>query len=999
MKMTNYARLLGVPKLRVGEIWHDPPLTKASALLFYLAYKGEWVSRDELLYLFYPDSPETPARSSMRQLLTTVRRLPYSEGLETQDTRLLWHIETDIEHFKKAVNEEKWSRALELYGGELLQGFQPHDLSEFDNWLSLERQTLHTSWRKASLNFANELATTERYALAVEVLSPLHQADPLDEEVIRVYLENLYQDNQKTEALEIFATFKNTLHHELGSEPEANTLELIALMQEDKPLSAISAVAVKTQVKEPQKIQHTLPTQVTEFVGRELEKTKLASLLAEKTCRLITIVAPGGMGKTRLAIEVARTQLENFEHVCFVSFAAVASPDLMVYTLADALELTLFGSKPPKEQVLDYLKNKRMLLVLDNLEHLLSGVDLINEILATTSEIKILATSRERLGLQSEHLFDLYGLTVPDDSSSIQPSDALQLFSERARHTRLEFVLENNLQAVTRICQLVGGMPLAIELAASWSRLLNPNEIVKELEQSLDLLSSQNRDLPERHHSMQSVFEASWQRLSEVEQTALRKLSVFQGGFDREAARDVADLDLPVLLSLVNKSFLWRDVAGRFSQHPLILQYLRHKANDYPEEKNQIEEKHGFYYLELVKERAEDLRTLKGKEAREVLEKELPNIHATWDWTMREKRVETIPRYARVLSVMFEHHNDYEAIAMFRQAVASLDESNSEHHAALGYALTQQCSHEYFLDHDPKEIAQRGLALLEPLKEYPGMVIGYATLGSFALECGSHTEAKEIFIEALKLARIHARPIDIGYILNGLALIEMELGSFPEVCAIMALTLKELRELDDRGILGFGLRNFGSYLIDNDRLDEGEKLLLESLEVIRETAIVPLNPLTGLAILAYKRGDFERAETLAQEAYKIALKIDRDGFKAELLTVLGRVKLAQGHLDEAQQLLVKSLQVAWSTKLPPEIAHTLLCLVELSLAKSLVKQGVTLLCFVSRVQMFKRDRDEALNLLEKAKKQLSSRAFTQAQEESKSLTLEGIVTEILGQEI
>ena len=412
--MTNYARLLGVPQFRLENTWHDLPTTKASALLLYIAYQGEWVSGDELLYLFYPDSPEKPARDNLRQLLTSLRRLPYTQGLNIEETRLRWPTETDVVSFKQAIHEETWSKALELYQGELLHGFQPHDLSEFDNWLSLERQALHSSWRKASLSFAIELASSERYSLAVEVLTPLQKADPLDEEILRAVLESLYSSGQKTEALETFETFKNILHHELGSEPEGSTLELITSIQQDKPLNAMGSVAVKTRVAEHSKPAHNLPTQPTEFVGREMEKTKLASLLAEKTCRLLTIVASGGMGKTRLAIEVAESQLETFERICFVSFAAIASPDLMVYTLADGLELNLFGSKSPKEQVLDYLKNKKMLLVLDNLEHLLVGIDFLSEILATAPEIKILATSRERLGLQSEHLFDLYGLTVPD---------------------------------------------------------------------------------------------------------------------------------------------------------------------------------------------------------------------------------------------------------------------------------------------------------------------------------------------------------------------------------------------------------------------------------------------------------------------------------------------------------------------------------------------------------------------------------------------------------
>lgn len=997
--MRAYGRLLGSPQLRVGETWYDPPLTKASALLFYLACRGGWVSRDELLYVFYPDSPETPARSSFRHLLTAVRRLPYSEGLETQDSRVRWQIETDVDQFKKAVNEEKWTKALELYQGELLQNFNPHDLSEFDNWLALERQTLHSSWRNASLTFANELAASERHALAAEVLAALYKADSLDEDVLRVYLETLYLSNQRGKALEIFDNYKNTLHHELSSEVEASTLELVTLIREDKPLQARSSVAVKTRVAEfPDVIKphHNLPVQPTEFIGRELEKAKLAALFAEKTCRLVTIVAPGGMGKTRLAIEVAKTQLEHFSESCFVSFAAVASPDLMVYTLADALELSLFGATAPREQVLDYLKNKKLFLVFDNLEHLLADVDFLNEILATSAELKILATSRERLSLQSEHLFDLYGLTVEGSHDS----DALRLFAERAKHNRLDFVLEQTLEAVTKICQLVGGMPLAIELAASWSRLLTPSEIVTELEGNFDLLSSQSRDLLERHHSMRGVFEVSWQRLSEEEQRALRKLSVFQGGFTKEAARAVADADLTLLLSLLNKSFVWRDAAGRFSQHPLIHQYALQKAIDYPEEKKQLEEKHGLYYLELVKELAQGLRTRSGKETYRLLEKDFPNIRAAWNWTLRETRVEEIKRYVQVLLVFLDSHNNYEGVAMFKQTVAALDEGNPKHHAALGYALIYQAWLENRLNYNANsliELTQHGITLLEPLNEYSGISWGLMNLGGVATDQGDFVKAKELFTTALNLARAHGKPLDIARALYLLSMNEVELNSFAEVKALMPTRLEELREIGDVPSLGNSLAVFGYYLVENDQLDEGEKLLQESLDFVRTSDFYATPLLTRLAKLAYRRGDFSRSETLAREAFEITSKYGFMNARAIALAVLGRVKLAQGHLGEAEQLMIEGLKLAWDATMLFAVSYALLSLAELNITKGHVKQGVRLLSFISRLSAIEKfERNEALKLLEKAKEQLSPRAFSEAQEASKSLTLEQIVTEILG---
>jgi DNA-binding SARP family transcriptional activator len=999
------AKLLGSASLCHNGTWLESPHGKTSALLYYLTYQDTWVSRDHLIYLFWPDTLERNARNNLRRLLSAIRDLDYTEGIEIEATRVRWSIDSDIKTFKQNLAKQKWARAVELYQDELLQGFKP-SAPEFENWLELERQELRTLWRNAVLTLANDFETKEQYGQAAEVLKYLQETEPFGEIVFRRYLTNLQQSGQQQKALEVFESFKNSLERDYDNMPEWETLELIGAIRQGKVLvKTATATKRETSVTNTEtKPSHNLPVQATRFVGRETEQKKLTELLTDPNCRLVTIIALGGMGKTRLALEVAKSHLEHFGQVCFVSFAAVASPDLMVYTLADELELSLFGSQSPKEQVLDYLKNKKLLLVLDNLEHLLSGVDLISDILATASEIKILATSRESLDLQSENLFDLYGLMVPDPNSSGADSfDSLQLFAERAKHNRLDFVLEHNLQAVTRICQLVGGMPLAIELAASWSRLLSPEEIAKELEQSLEILSTSTLDLAERHHRMQSVFEASWHRLSEDEQRALRKLSVFQDGFDREAAQAVTELNMPILLSLVNKSFLWRDTSGRFSQHPLVLHYVGQKAKDYPNEVRQIGEKHGLYYLHMVEGRAFDLGTQKGQEAREVLDNELPNIRAAWDWALRETRVGEIKHYTKVLGEFFAFEHNHEGVAIFKRAVAALDETNPEHHAALGYVLSQQAWHELIMDGNPKSIienTQRGLALLAPLEEFPGMLLGQVTLGTVLGEQGEFGKAKDILTEALSLARTYGSPSDIGWVLNRLSIPEGELGDFSEMSTLMGSNLKELRGLGDLPNLCLGLSIVGSYLVANNRLDEGEKLLLESLELGQKTAVVPVPALTELARLAYKRSDFQKAERFALAAYEAALKHHDEASKAINLAIQGKVKLAQGSLGEAEYLLVKSLSLSWAVNMPLPVAHSLVYLAELSIAKGQVKQAATLLSFLSHYRIIeKRDRDEAIKFLEQARQHSSPRAFSQAQEESKTLTLEAIVTEILARRI
>ncbi len=950
--------------------------SKALLLLAYLALEGSQ-ERQFLARLFWGGMD-----SALGNLAMTLARLKKAapEALETDTFYARATLQTDTQALDTAFSNKAWHEVLRHYKGSFLQGVHSDDWgTEVEEWVYQKREAFAAKAREALLHIAEEEAKNKQFDSAAQhALKAYHlkaAPEPELEQLEQLYL--LLRAGDNVHAKDVSKEAKGFGLNLQLSEEEAQ-----------KRLTVQSSTSL-----------HKLPFQATEFIGRETEKRQLAQQLRESTCHLLTLVGPGGIGKTRLAIASAGEHNDVFQDgVCFVSFAAVASADLMVYTLADALELNLLGQRPPKEQVLEYLKDKKMLLVLDNLEHLLSGIDLISEILATASEIKILATSRERLDLQSEHLFDLHGLTLPD--ANVQRSDALRLFVERAKHNQLDFVLDKYLQDVTQICQLVGGMPLAIELAASWSRLLSPNEIVTELEGSLDLLAASTRDLPERHHNIQAVFEASWQRLSSDEQSALRKLSVFQGGFTREGARAVAQINLPTLLTLVNKSFVWRDTSGRFSQHPLILQYLRQKAKDYPEEKKQTEEKHGLYCLQLVEKRASDLRTQKSKESREVLDKERANIRAAWDWTLRETRVEEIRQYARALSYVLLDYNYYEGADMFKRAVASLDESNPAHHAALGYALIHQTDFALYLDdadiEASIEIIQRGLALLEPPAEYPGIFTGKLSLDTLLCGQGKFAEAKVIMSAALTLARIYGEPSDIGDILTHLGVVEREVGTFSEVIALMHPTLGELRELGDITSLSVGLTVFGSYLVDNGKLAEGEKLIRESLALARQADWYSLGTLADLARLAYKRHHFEEAANLAQEAFERASKKANVFMKASNLAILGRVKLAQGQLAEAEQLLVESLRLGWFGKKPLTVSHSLVFLAELDIARSHLKQAVTLLSFLSHYKVIeKRDRDEAIKILEKIKEQVSARDFTQAQEESKTLKLETIVAEIL----
>ncbi len=349
---------------------------------------------------------------------------------------------------------------------------------------------------------------------------------------------------------------------------------------------------------------NNLPPQPTLFVGRGKELAEIAALLADPNCRLLTLVGPGGIGKTRLAIQTANDQQPLFaDGVLFVPLTPLFSADLLPSAIAEAFEISFFGAEEPRIQIARYLREKHMLLIMDNFEHLLEGTGLVTDLLQAAPDLKILATSRERLNLQEEWVSLLDGLSFPAESfaGSLEHYSAVQLFVQRARQMNTHFSLDENNQAVISICQQVEGMPLGLELAASWLRAMSCQQIVALMASSLDFLTTPLRNIPERHRSLRAVFTQSWNLLSSDEQAILMKLSVFRGGFDLEAAGQVAGASLPLLASLVDKSLIRIDASGRYDIHELLRQYAAEKLIQ-AGEVDAVVKCHLNYFLQLAEE-------------------------------------------------------------------------------------------------------------------------------------------------------------------------------------------------------------------------------------------------------------------------------------------------------------------------------------------------------------------------------------------------------------
>ena len=917
--MALYVNLLGTPAIAHKGDRLEPPHGKLTALLYYLAYQGGWVSRDDLVYLFYPDTLEHKAKQNLRALLTTLRRLDYAAGLEIAPTRLRWDVRTDLQAFRDALEENRLAQAVTLYRGALLEDFSLATAPEFESWLTFGRAELGRRWRGTALELAATFAGEARYPQAADLLERLHRDDPFDEDVLRRYLTVLTLAARVSEALQTFETFAATLKRDVEGDPEAATLQMVESIRQGQ----LPSFAAETAVQIGAKVQGShlkMPNPTTAFIGRETDVAKLSERLQDPACRLLSIVAPGGMGKTRLALEVAGRLAPDFsDGVCFVPFDAVGSPELMVSAVADALSFTFFGPQHPEEQLLAYLQSQNLLLVLDNLEHLLNDSDLVIKLLGRATKLKLLVTSRERLNLRAEWLYDLVGMNIPetDDTArggKVQETDAVALFVQSAKQARADFTLKGNTQAVARICQSVGGMPLALELAASWLRVLGVDEIAAELAQGIDLLESSLRDLPARHHDVRRVFETSWQRLSAGEQTALRKLSVFQGGFTKEAAGEVAEVSLPLLLALGNKSFLRLEASGRFTQHPLMWQYMREKAEGEAESFSQTQQKHAGYFATFMYEREALHQSMAAKKVRAELEKDIANIRAAWFWAADRAREDLLDQASEGLLELYSYTRRYhEGEVLFAYAVNQLQSRSVVHGRILrnlGYLHNWQTAYL-----KGAEMLEQSAAIFRKHQATSDEALALEYLGlSYEYTFRPSHETEAVWRRCVRLFR------EVGDAYReARALVNISLYCrVPQEREVhLRESIRLFREVESYFFgLTLGLSNLAGYLAQtHGAYQEACQHLSEAVSIERVREMMPFRLAWWLNLqgrVQSYQGNFEEASACHQEARSIGETLEPGFGEWELdqaLWGLGRLAFLRGELEGATRYLNEALEL------------------------------------------------------------------------------------------
>ncbi|HUO58315.1 MAG TPA: tetratricopeptide repeat protein [bacterium] len=640
----------------------------------------------------------------------------------------------------------------------------------------------------------------------------------------------------------------------------------------------------KTPTQGPRSKTGNLPSQATPFLGREKELGDLAALLGNPSCRLLTLVGPGGVGKTRLGLQFAGLQSGNFKDgVYYLHLAPVQSSENLVSTLADALGFFFFGQEDHKKQIQNYLSDKEILLVMDNFEHLMDEADWLAELLADAEKIKILVTSRESLGVRGEKKYDVNGLDYPaaDDETEIQNYGSARLFLQEAGRVSPGFKLEEDQKdALARLCRLLEGMPLGIELAAAWTQTLRPSEIVDQVLKNRDFLSGSHGHLQERHRSMRAVFEHSWAMLAADKKAALKKLSVFRGGFTEEAASIAAGTLAPTLMLLADKSFLRRAGKGRYEMHALLKQFAEEKLSEALAEWEEARKKHCAFYGQFVMEWSSLLSGPRQREALAEIGADIENVRMAWDSSLRMG-------LAREMEMFLEGFYSYlefwglnqEGMRAFGEAAEKTGERADQAQGREKHSL---------------------LALYGEL---------LSRQGRFFYRLGKYDKATESLRKSLELLRQYGTTAQVVFSINHLCFVlSLGSGDFKETKKLLEEALGICRHEGDRPGTALSLKNLGYINWRLGHYGEARTQLEESLAVSTQIgephsiAVV----LTEMVNLAFDQSRYEEARELCGKCLKIYGEIGHRNAEAWTLGKLGNVNWALGEYGEAIRFYTES---------------------------------------------------------------------------------------------
>ena len=966
--------LLGQPQIVHDQInvTHNLP-TKAQAILFYLAVTGQPQTRLWLASLLWPDVEESRALKNLRDILPLLRQQFPEHLLITRQTLAFDREQPyylDVEQFQQqlqlaTLTDEQRHETLNLYRGDFLAGFYVPQAEPYAEWQMLWRERLH-ELALTHMDALVEQATQqpEKWGMGLALTQRLLVLEPWRESAHRQRMLLLAYMGQRETAVAQYALCRQTLAAEFGIEPTRQTKALYA---------QIVAGEIGPAVVRPPEVrrQPHLPRPLTPFFGRQAELAAVTNHLRSKDYPLVTILGEGGIGKTRLAIAAAQKVAADFAGgVCFISLEHLPyAPDahMAAEQLAGAIEEVLGTAVayPPKATpttLFQMIGERQLLLVLDNMEHLAAGKKLLLDLLTHCPHLSLLITSRERLNVQAEMVVRLHGLPVPDATQPLQMPDlitmsSVQLFTERASRVTPGFVLdEHNLADVVRICQLVEGLPLAIEMAAALTAYQSCAAIRAALTANYDALTALGQDdLPSRQQSLQAVFDYSWERLSPEEGLALAHCSLFQGGFTAAAAMAVAHVPMTLLRALTQKSLLRAAGNSRFDMHELIRRFAAAKRPNLPIDSHVVQSDHARYYALFIQQRANQLEN-EPAVLREI-QAEMSNIRAAWQWATAHNQLAVLRQALPGLTSFFRLTGAFrEAHTLLGQTLRQFETlpPTAETRLLLGQLSAAQS---YFVQrvvnlNEAVQLAQTAVTIGEELGNAPLQVVGHVRLaairfgegqigesekhsqlglalarqdnillleqaqslrylGQIATMRGDYAAARTYYQESLTLARqIGSRPQE-GRLLKDLGIIEWRHGAYGQASAYLQAGLATVRATGDRPTEAEILKNLGIvawFLGEYEQAADGYQQSLAIYQDIGDQAGAS-DTLNNLGLLAWGQGRYEQSAAYYQQSLRIKEQI---GDRLQMGIILGNLGImcrTQGQYEQARQWHLQSLAI------------------------------------------------------------------------------------------
>ncbi len=944
--------LLGPPSIELDGVPVNLNRQKALAILSYLAVTETPQRRATLTTMFWPEDPPARARSSLRRDLSILNKALNGAWLEIDRTTVdlkrtdLW---LDVHHFTRCLAAcsdhghtadavcsaclPALQEAVDVVHGDFMTGFTLAGCPAFDEWQFFEGEALRQQYASALSRLIRGYMAQDEERAALPLARRWVALDPLHEPAQRALMRLYAKTDQRSAALRQYRLCAETLADELGVPPAPETTALYTrILTADESPSTATILELPTQATPPPSAanapSNNLPTPATPFVGRVEALTETIKRLSDPLCRLLTITGPGGIGKTRLAIQAshhvvteALSDIGCRDGLYFVRLSAIESASQLTSAIAEGLSLSFYADTPPQEQLFHYLHGREMLLVLDNFEHLLpSEADqqhvanaaharqFITDLLASAPQLKLIVTSREALNLPQEWIYPLEGLRTPPLAAAAEEDgylsgasySAIQLFSQHARRVRPDFSLREEWACVVRICHLVEGMPLALELAASWARILPCSEIAGEIERNLDFLATSQHGVAARHRSMRAVFEPSWALLQPDEQVVLQRLAVFHSGFRQIVAKEVAGASLLTLASLVDKSLLRSlPASGRYLMHELLRQFLLDKLGQNPAEYDQAIARHSHYYLEFMAAHTAALADRNQQEALSAIRPEIQNVRSAWRHVVQQQDVTAL-----LLAL--------DSLYAFYRISSRFQEGADTFHATI-----------------------------EALKEADSadLLVGKLTAreGAFQASLGLYGLARELLQKSLSMARRLEAKSEIAFSLNLLGNVLEVQGEREEALLLYEESLQISQELGDQPAIAGSLHNLGGAAVNQGDFAHAKSRFGQSLARYQmlESQAGTAHVLDSLGMTNYLLGDYREADASFDAALARFEALDDRRGKARALSGLAKVALARGgsELARAQALAGESLAINREIGYRVEVARQLILLGEIALAE------------------------------------------------------------------